>query len=109
MFATLINIQDTLARLGIYQLAGSEDAYRPLLKFALNYKTLPDSLVVVVLDWTRPWTFIETLQRWIKFVESSIKDVCSEGGTGSKSGWTKGKAVVDELKESRNQPFLLIK
>ncbi|CAJ0840165.1 2181_t:CDS:10 [Entrophospora sp. SA101] len=94
--------EDTLARLGIYQLAGSEDAYRPLLKFALNYKTLPDSLVVIVLDWTRPWTFIETLQRWIKFIESSIKDVCSEGGTGSKSGWTKGKAVVDELKESRN-------
>ncbi|CAH1761360.1 7243_t:CDS:10 [Entrophospora sp. SA101] len=92
--------EDTLARLGIYQLAGSEDAYRPLLKFALNYKTLPDSLVVIVLDWTRPWTFIETLQRWIKFIESSIKDVCSEGGTGSKSGWTKGKAVVDELKES---------
>nr|CAG8524817.1 2988_t:CDS:10 [Entrophospora candida] len=93
--------EDTLARLGIYQLAGSEDAYRPLLKFALNYKTLPDSLVVIVLDWTRPWTFIETLQRWIKFIESSIKDVCSEGGTGSKSGWTKGKAVVDELKESQ--------
>ncbi|RIA95346.1 dynein light intermediate chain-domain-containing protein [Glomus cerebriforme] len=92
--------EDTLARLGIYQLAGSHDSYQSLLRFALNSSTLPDSLVVIVLDWARPWTFIETLQRWIKFLEVGIEGVKAEGDIGAKDGWTKGKAVIDELKES---------
>lgn len=91
---------DTLARLGIYQLAGSHESYQSLLRFALNSSTLPDSLVVIVLDWARPWTFIETLQRWIKFLEAGIENIKSEGDVGAKDGWTKGKAVIDELKES---------
>ncbi|CAI2173279.1 16252_t:CDS:2 [Funneliformis geosporum] len=91
--------EDTLARLGLYQLAGSFDSYQPLLRFALNSSTLPHSLVVIVLDWARPWTFIETLQKWIKFVELGIECVKKEGNIGSKDGWTKGKAVVNELKE----------
>ncbi|CAG8435905.1 682_t:CDS:2 [Funneliformis caledonium] len=90
---------NTLARLGLYQLAGSYESYQPLLRFALNSSTLPHSLVVVVLDWARPWTFIETLQKWIKFVELGIESVKKEGNVGSKDGWTKGKAVVDELKD----------
>ena len=91
---------DTLTRLGIYQLAGSHESYQSLLRFALNASTLSDSLVVIVLDWERPWTFMETLQRWIKFLELGIENIKAEGGNGSKDGWTKGKAVIEELKES---------
>ncbi|CAG8588116.1 20574_t:CDS:2, partial [Racocetra persica] len=89
----------TLARLGIYQLAGSQEAYQSLLHFALNSTTLPDSLVVIVLDWARPWTFVETLQRWIKFIEVGIERVKKEGSVGAKDDWTKGKAVVEEMQE----------
>ncbi|GBC13143.2 dynein light intermediate chain-domain-containing protein [Rhizophagus irregularis DAOM 181602=DAOM 197198] len=64
--------EDTLTRLGIYQLA----------------------------DWARPWTFIETLQRWIKFLEVGIENIKTEGSSGTKDGWSKGKVVVEELKES---------
>ncbi|CAG8547278.1 13685_t:CDS:2 [Acaulospora colombiana] len=92
--------EDTLARLGLYQLAGSQDAYQSLLRFSLNSTTLPDSLVVIVLDWARPWNFIETLQRWVKFVERGIENIKTEGASGSKDGWTKGKAIVDEMKEA---------
>jgi len=92
--------EDTLTRLGIYQLAGSHESYQSLLRFGLNSSTLPDSLVVIVLDWARPWTFVETLQRWIKFLELGIENVKTEGGNGSKDGWTRGKVVVEELKES---------
>ncbi|CAB4486647.1 dynein light intermediate chain [Rhizophagus irregularis] len=92
--------EDTLTRLGIYQLAGSHESYQSLLRFALNSSTLPDSLVVIVLDWARPWTFIETLQRWIKFLEVGIENIKTEGSSGTKDGWSKGKVVVEELKES---------
>ncbi|CAG8533186.1 10213_t:CDS:2 [Ambispora leptoticha] len=93
--------EDTIARLGLYQLAGSQPAYHSLLRFVLNVTTLPDSLVVIVLDWARPWTFAETLQRWIKVLESAIQNVKAEGQIpGSKDGWTQGKVVVDGLVES---------
>ncbi|RHZ89821.1 hypothetical protein Glove_9g161 [Diversispora epigaea] len=92
--------EDTLARLGLYQLAGSQEAYQSLLRFALNSSTLPDSLVVIVLDWARPWTFVETLQRWAKFLEKGVENIKTEGAAGAKDGWTKGKAVVDEMKEA---------
>ncbi|KAG9303822.1 hypothetical protein G9A89_018719 [Geosiphon pyriformis] len=93
--------EDTIARLGLYQLAGSQKAYNSLLRFALNSTTLADSLVVIVLDWARPWTFIETLQRWIKLVQEGIHAIRAEGAvTGSKSDWTEGQKVVEEVKES---------
>ncbi|CAG8513588.1 12728_t:CDS:2 [Racocetra fulgida] len=78
---------------------GSQEAYQSLLHFALNSTTLPDSLVVIVLDWARPWTFVETLQRWIKFIEVGIERVKKEGSVGAKDDWTKGKAVVEEMQE----------
>jgi hypothetical protein len=39
------------------------------------------------------------LQRWIKFLVAGIENIKAEGGVGAKDGWTKGRAVVDELKE----------
>ena len=100
-FLTLFiwSADDTIARLGFYQLAGSDKAYHSLLRFALNLTTLPDSAVIIVLDWSRPWTFISTLQRWIKVVEQAINSVKQEGESGSKSGWTKGKVLVEEMTE----------
>ncbi|RUS14848.1 hypothetical protein BC937DRAFT_93239 [Endogone sp. FLAS-F59071] len=92
--------EDTIARLGLYQLSLAHPAYQSLLKFALNSSTLPDTLVVILLDWSRPWTFVETLERWVSLLERQINEVCREGGvSGSSNAWTKGKAVVDELKE----------
>ncbi|RUP47129.1 dynein light intermediate chain-domain-containing protein [Jimgerdemannia flammicorona] len=92
--------EDTIARLGLYQLSLAHPSYQSLLKFALNSSTLPDSLVVILLDWSRPWTFVETLERWIALLERQIDDVCREGKVpGSDSAWAKGRAVVDELKE----------
>ncbi|CAG8562847.1 241_t:CDS:2 [Paraglomus occultum] len=90
---------DTIARLGFYQLASSDKAYNSLLRFALNLTTLQESVIIIVLDWSRPWTFIETLQRWIKVVEQAINSVKQEGDSGSKTGWTKGKVLVEEMAE----------
>lgn len=70
----------------------------PLLKFALGTDTLSDSTVVIVLDWTRPWEFLETLQRWINVLQHRMDEICKEGSAGE-SSWSRGKAVVDELRE----------
>ncbi|KAF9128324.1 hypothetical protein BGW39_005165 [Mortierella sp. 14UC] len=90
--------EETVARLGIYQVAGSHKSYHALLKYCLNTKTIPDSVVMIVLDWSKPWTFMETLQRWIKVLESALQQICQEGAVAT-AAWTKGKALMDELQE----------
>lgn len=71
--------------------------YMPLLKFALGGDTLADSAVIIVLDWTRPWEFLETFQRWIDVLQHRIDEICKEGSAGE--SWSRGKAVVDDLRE----------
>ncbi|SAL98313.1 hypothetical protein [Absidia glauca] len=99
---TFVDIQDeeneAVARLGLYQLGLSAPEYLPLLKFALSADTLADSMVVLVLDWTRPWKFLESLQRWMNVLEHTMNEVRKEGGNPD-SSWTRGKAVLDELRE----------
>ncbi|KAI9361134.1 dynein light intermediate chain-domain-containing protein [Pilaira anomala] len=98
---SFIDVQDeeneAVARLGVYQLGLSAIEYMPLLKFALSTDTLADSVVLIVLDWTRPWEFLETFQRWINVLQHRIDEICKEGSAGE--SWSRGKAVVDELRE----------
>ncbi|KAF7721649.1 hypothetical protein EC973_004325 [Apophysomyces ossiformis] len=88
---------EAMARLGLYQLGLSAPEYLPLLKFALSSETLADSFVVIALDWTRPWQFLESLQRWLNVLQHAIQEICKEGTVGE--SWSRGKAVVDELRE----------
>ncbi|KAI9027143.1 dynein light intermediate chain-domain-containing protein [Phycomyces nitens] len=98
---TFVDVQDeeneAMARLGLYQLGLSSPEYQPLLKFALNSDTLADSFVILCLDWTRPWKFLETLERWIDVLQRSIQEICKEGSVGE--SWSRGKAIVDDLRE----------
>lgn len=89
---------DTVARLGIYQIAGSHKSYHALLKYCLNTTTIADTVILIVLDWSRPWTFMETLQRWVKVLEGAIEQIRQEGAVATAT-WTKGKALMDELQE----------
>ncbi|KAF9961644.1 hypothetical protein BGZ72_002735 [Mortierella alpina] len=88
----------TVARLGLYQIAGSHRSYHALLKYCLNTKTIADTVVLIVLDWSKPWTFMETLQRWIKVLEGALQQICQEGAVAG-AAWSKGKALMDELEE----------
>ncbi|KAF9585958.1 hypothetical protein BGW38_010773 [Lunasporangiospora selenospora] len=90
--------EDTVARLGLYQIAGSHKSYHELLKYCLSTRTVADSVIVLVLDWSRPWTFMETLQRWIKVLQIALQQICLEGAVAAAT-WTKGKALMDELQE----------
>ncbi|KAI9322309.1 dynein light intermediate chain-domain-containing protein [Dichotomocladium elegans] len=86
-----------IVRLGMYQLGLSAPEYLPLLKFALSADTLADSLVIIAIDWTRPWKFLDSFQRWINVIQRMIDEICKEGSAGE--SWSRGKAVVDELRE----------
>lgn len=82
---------DTLARLSVYTVPSDAKAYTALLPHFLPPRTaLQHTLVMIVLDWTRPWTFVEELQTWLKWVEQ----------------WTKGdgeREVVIAREENRER------
>lgn len=92
-----------MARLGLYQLGLSSPEFLPLLKFALRSETITDSCVLILLDWTRPWTFLETLERWINVLHYVLKEICEEGKANTDIAWSKGRAIVDELREKRKK------
>lgn len=61
---------DILARLSIYTVPSASTSYTALLPhFLPPRQSLPHTLVMIVLDWTRPWTFVEELQQWLEWVE----------------------------------------
>lgn len=62
--------EDTLARLSVYTVPSADPSYTALLPDFLSPRTcLPHTLIMVVLDWTRPWTFVEDLELWLRWVE----------------------------------------
>ncbi|KAG0309908.1 hypothetical protein BGZ99_000749 [Dissophora globulifera] len=79
-------------------MAGSNKSYHPLLKYCLNTNTTADSAVIIVLDWSKPWTFMETLQRWARVLDVALQQILQEGAVATAT-WTKGKALLEELQE----------
>lgn len=65
---------DTLGRLSVYTVPSTSTSYTALLPHFLPPRTsLPHTLVMIVLDWTRPWTFVDELQTWLEWVETWAK------------------------------------
>ncbi|KAI5993622.1 dynein light intermediate chain-domain-containing protein [Pisolithus albus] len=86
--------EDTLARLSVYTVPSDAKAYSALLPHFLPPKNvLPHTAVMIVLDWTRPWTFVEELETWLKWVEQWAK------GDGSRE-----VEIVRE--ENREAPYV---
>ncbi|KAG5639671.1 hypothetical protein H0H81_005854 [Sphagnurus paluster] len=65
---------DTLARLSVYTVPSALESYISLLPhFLPPRQALPHTLVMIALDWTRPWSFVEELETWLKWVETWAK------------------------------------
>ncbi|KAI0920968.1 hypothetical protein AcW1_004900 [Taiwanofungus camphoratus] len=62
--------EDILARLSVYTVPSSAPSYTALIPHFLPPRTsLPHTAVIIVLDWTRPWTFVEELEKWLEWIE----------------------------------------
>lgn len=46
--------------------------HKGLLKFAVSAESLQDTLVVFVADMSRPWTVMESLQKWASVLQEHI-------------------------------------
>ncbi|KAI9471298.1 hypothetical protein LPJ78_005592 [Coemansia sp. RSA 989] len=82
--------EETIARVGLYQLASDRSADCGLLRLVLDAQTFGATAAVIVLDWARPWRFIKSLLRWMHVLSTSVEDVGSS--------WA-GRAAVAEGRE----------
>ncbi|CAA7260130.1 unnamed protein product [Cyclocybe aegerita] len=67
--------EDTLARLSVYTVPSSASSYTGLVPHFLPPRTtILSTLAIIVLDWTRPWTFVEELETWLTWIETWAKE-----------------------------------
>ncbi|KAG8521745.1 Cytoplasmic dynein 1 light intermediate chain 2, partial [Galemys pyrenaicus] len=63
--------RDDQTRCNVWILDG--DLYhKGLLKFAVSAESLPETLVIFVADMSRPWTVMESLQKWASVLREHI-------------------------------------
>ncbi|CAI7589744.1 unnamed protein product [Penicillium pancosmium] len=67
--------EDTLARVSAYLLAEPSPSFAPLIKPLLTPQSVPETLVVILLDWSDPWTWVRRLREWVRLLRSVLVDL----------------------------------
>merc|ERR1712205_79564 len=68
-------------RLNVWKLNGAEQ--HQLLQFALNPQMLLSTVVMVVVDFSKPWTFQASVEEWLRLLREQLLaayDECPEAG-----------------------------
>ncbi|RAH84837.1 hypothetical protein BO86DRAFT_231820 [Aspergillus japonicus CBS 114.51] len=60
--------EDILARVSAYLLSEPSLSFAPLLKPLLTAQSVPETLVVILLDWSDPWTWVRRLREWVRLL-----------------------------------------
>ncbi|KAJ5238882.1 hypothetical protein N7468_003501 [Penicillium chermesinum] len=64
--------EDTLARVSAYLLSEPSPSFAPLLKPLLTPQSVPETLAVILLDWSDPWLWIRQLREWVRLLRSVL-------------------------------------
>ncbi|KAK2750436.1 hypothetical protein FQN57_003916 [Myotisia sp. PD_48] len=90
--------EDILARISIYLLSEPSASYAPLLRPLITPSTVPEMLIVILLDWDAPWTWIRTLREWIRLLRSvliSLDDETKMVMEGVMTDWKERRRGLD--------------
>lgn len=69
---------DILARLSLYLLADPNPVFGRLLEPLFTLKSIPDMMVVILLDWASPWSWLRQLRDWLLVLRQVTKAVDSD-------------------------------
>lgn len=74
--STVANLSaDTLARISLYLLSSPSPAFTSLIKPLLTPETIPNTIVVVLLDWLNPQAWLRQLQEWILMLRDILQSL----------------------------------
>jgi dynein light intermediate chain 1 len=70
--------EDTLARISLYTLTSRSPAFASLLQPLLTPQSIPNTLIVVLLDWSQPWKWLRQLREWILLLRTVLVSLSNE-------------------------------
>ncbi|KFY26079.1 hypothetical protein V493_04288 [Pseudogymnoascus sp. VKM F-4281 (FW-2241)] len=70
--------EDTIARLSLHLLADSSPTFTPLLRSLLTPESIPNTLIVILLDWSEPWLWLQQLKDWVKLLRVLLVSLSPE-------------------------------
>ncbi|KAK1764078.1 dynein light intermediate chain-domain-containing protein [Phialemonium atrogriseum] len=70
--------EDTLARISLYTLTSPCLAFSSLLQPLLTPQSIPNTLIVVLLDWSQPWKWMRQLRQWILLLRTVLVSLSME-------------------------------
>ncbi|KAI1361111.1 dynein light intermediate chain-domain-containing protein [Xylaria arbuscula] len=82
--------EDILARVSMYLLSSPAPSFASLLKPLLTPQSIPNTLIVVLLDWSQPWSWMRQLREWLMLLRSvlfSLSPECKETMQEVIAGW----------------------
>ncbi|KAI2639225.1 dynein light intermediate chain-domain-containing protein [Xylaria nigripes] len=82
--------EDILARVSLYLLSSPAPSFASLIKPLLTSQSIPNTLIVILLDWSQPWSWMRQLREWLSLLRSvilSLSPECKEAMEEVISGW----------------------
>lgn len=70
--------EDTLARISLYTLTSSAPAFASLLQPLLTPQSIPNTLIVLLLDWSQPWKWMRQLREWVLLLRTVLVSLSNE-------------------------------
>lgn len=70
--------EDILARLNIHLLSNPSASFAPLLRPLLTAKTVKNTLIAILLDWSDPFRWARQLRQWVRLLRSVILSLDEE-------------------------------
>ncbi|KAI9676286.1 MAG: hypothetical protein M1829_003115 [Trizodia sp. TS-e1964] len=64
--------EDILARISLYLLSDPSPSFASLLQPLLTPQTLRNTLVVILLDWAQPWSWLRQVRDWIQLLREIL-------------------------------------
>lgn len=98
--------EDVLARMNVYMLSNSSAVFAPLIKPLLNPKTVKNTLVTILLDWSEPWNWAKQLRQWIRMLRRvvlSLDDETKIEMEENMTAWKERRTGPDAQKQSDEQ------
>ncbi|KAI1112069.1 dynein light intermediate chain-domain-containing protein [Nemania sp. NC0429] len=70
--------EDILARVSLHLLSTPALSFASLIKPLLTLQSIPNTLIVILLDWSQPWSWMRQLREWLLLLRSVILSLSPE-------------------------------
>lgn len=77
---------DILARISMYLLTSPSPSFASLIKPLLTPQSIPNTLLVVLLDWSEPWSWVRQLREWMLLLRTVLLALPDESKIAMEEG-----------------------